>query len=233
MSKVLPPSSTDAKRLSDSKESAASDLADQAHPVKIGPGRVLVQAGEGLELLLRPPVACDEAADDVGCLGKLLAQRRGIADEGVDPRLVGPAEHILPSVAYPLPVVLLVAVTVLDLASAGQCLLRFAEVGDVFHARMIGLACELAFQPCLESRAGFHLEHVDQERVHRLAVGWGRGRGAGRHPEVDDPGAQMVVVDPPGDRLVLAIGNEQRQREAVEDGPEHHLAEQLEDGVQA
>ena len=53
---------------------------------------------------------------------------------------------------------------------------------------------------------------------------WCRPRSGGpaavpavcRHPVVDDPAAEVVVVDPGGNGLVVPVGNQQRQGEAVQ-----------------
>ena len=125
--------------------------------------------------------------------------------ERLDLGLVGPTQNVLPTVIDPLAIVLLVPFPVFDLPRPGGRLPGGTEIAHGVHARVVGTTAELALQPLLESRFRSDLEHVDQERMSRRTLRRGRPGEAGWDPKIDDPGTEVVVVDPTGHGFVVAF----------------------------
>ena len=192
------------------------DVGDEPHPVEIIPAAIFGQAGKRVQLRGNILVASAQLADHGGHGRQSSLQRGGVGDEGVDLCFVGPTEHVLAAVTDAPSIVFFVPFPVLDLTGPGHGLLRQAELLHAVDAGVVGSPAELRLQPQRKSGVRFEIEHVDQERVGGPALGRACRRQAGRDPEVDDPGAEVIGIDPRCDGRVVPVRDEQRQGEVVQ-----------------
>ena len=101
----------------------------------------------------------------------------------------------------------------LDLPCPGDGPTLPAKLVLIHTTGQIEAAGHLPFDPGIERGVGFDLQLAHQ------GIGMQRRQLTPppfTHPEVDQPAAQMRTVDPLGHRGVVAIRNQQRQAETVE-----------------
>jgi hypothetical protein len=145
-------------------------------------------------------------------LGQRRPQRGGALLVQLELVLVVEAEHPARAVVDAAAVVLLVAcAAVLDLTLAGDRARRVAELCERLGALVIEVGAELLAQPG-RMRAGSDVELAHERRRTRRAP----LRGMREHPEVDEPLADVLVVEVARHRPVLAVVHEQGLRKPMQ-----------------